>query len=369
MNVSSSKKTRRNSHIRGLNIQRAIIKNTIKYLILSAGLFLFPQGSQAATCDNPGAPLAADRAVLEALYDFTGGKHWKNNTNWKTGDLGSEGNWYGIQLQDCRVAAVSLTDNSLSGEIPSLDGLGNLKHLDLSSNALSGEIPSLDGLDKLEHLDLFFNELSGEIPSLDGLNELKFIYLGGNALSGEIPNLDGLNKLEFLYLADNALSGEIPSLSGLNKLEILYLSDNTLSGEIPNYLFASESVLRQLDLRCTEIKIPDTEDFRAWQKRENTVFYEGYVNCSRRPKPTPKPEPKPKPEPEPIQLPEPEPTSTSSPIPKPKPASFQTQTPEPKQPESTSTSSPTPKPKPASSQTQTPEPELKNTGGCGLSSR
>ena len=126
--------------------------------------------------------------MLEALYDSTGGKHWKNNTNWKTGDLGSEGNWYGIQLQDCRVAAVSLTDNSLSGEIPSLDGLGNLKHLDLSSNALSGEIPSLAGLDNLEHINLSRNrKLSGEIPSLDGLDNLKHLDLSSNALSGGNP--------------------------------------------------------------------------------------------------------------------------------------------------------------------------------------
>ena len=39
---------------------------------------------------------ASDRAVLEALYDATGGPDWIDNTNWKTAS--PLGEWFGVTI-------------------------------------------------------------------------------------------------------------------------------------------------------------------------------------------------------------------------------------------------------------------------------
>ena len=87
---------------------------------------------------------AADRAVLEAFYDATGGPNWSNNEGWKTDRPLSE--WHGVTTRvDAGVATVtglSLPDNNLTGEIPArLADLPNLETLVLNGNSLTGAIP------------------------------------------------------------------------------------------------------------------------------------------------------------------------------------------------------------------------------------
>ncbi|KAK4756934.1 hypothetical protein SAY87_007061 [Trapa incisa] len=61
-------------------------------------------------------------------------------------------------------------------------------HLNLSSSGLSSTISSaFTKLSSLESLDLSNNSLSGPIPTLDQLKFLKFLNLKGNQLSGSIP--------------------------------------------------------------------------------------------------------------------------------------------------------------------------------------
>ena len=87
---------------------------------------------------------AADRAVLEMLYDATGGANWDNNEGWKTDRPLSE--WYGVTTRIAAgvatVAGLSLPDNNLTGEIPPrLADLPNLETLVLNGNNLTGTIP------------------------------------------------------------------------------------------------------------------------------------------------------------------------------------------------------------------------------------
>ena len=218
---------------------------------------------------------ASDRAVLEELYDATGGPDWIDNTNWKTS--APLGEWFGVTTDAAgRVTRLVLRGNELAGPIPAVLGeldllrslalgfrwdsaaqqsvrntltgpipaelanLGNLDWLDLGSNALTGPVPSwLGRLTSLRSLSLSRNALTGPIPAeLENLANLEWLYLGNNALTGPVPLwLGRLTSLRSLSLSGNALTGSIPAeLGNLANLERLDLGSNTLTGSVPSWL-------------------------------------------------------------------------------------------------------------------------------------
>ena len=200
------------------------------YCSFLAAMIFVPSVVQAQV---PGA----DSLALVAIYDATDGDNWNNNTNWKSQE--PIGDWYGVTVENGAVTELDLSNNNLTGEIPSeIGNLTRLQRLDLSANNLTGAIPSeMANLTSLETLVLLGNSLSGEIPSeIGNLTRLQRLLLTSNSLSGEIPSAIGnLTRLEDLWLHGNSLSGEIPSeIGGLTRLEGLLLSDNNLSGKIPS---------------------------------------------------------------------------------------------------------------------------------------
>ena len=180
---------------------------------------------------------ASDRAVLEALYDATGGPDWIDNTNWK--GAAPLGEWFGVTTDTAgRVRSLVLSGNGLAGPIPAeLRNLANLELLYLWNNALTGPIPvELGRLTRLRALDLGSNELTGPIPAeLGNLANLELLYLSRNALTGPIPvELGRLTRLRALELGRNELTGPIPpGLGNLANLEALDLGRNELTGPIP----------------------------------------------------------------------------------------------------------------------------------------
>ena len=89
------------------------------------------------TIDGGGA-VGADRAVLVALYEVTGGAKWKNNTNWLSAAPLDE--WKGVTTdEEGRVLRLDLHWNKLTGSIPAeLAQLKNLTRLSLHGNKLTG---------------------------------------------------------------------------------------------------------------------------------------------------------------------------------------------------------------------------------------
>ena len=92
------------------------------------------------TIDGSGS-VGADRAVLVALYEATGGANWKDNTNWLSEAPLDE--WYGVTTdEEGWVWRLNLDWNELTGTIPvELAQLKNLTHLSLGGNELTGTIP------------------------------------------------------------------------------------------------------------------------------------------------------------------------------------------------------------------------------------
>lgn len=92
--------------------------------------------------------------------------------------------------------------------------------ISLSGKNLTGEIPTeLNNLEGLTELWLDNNLLTGPIPGMSKLVNLKILHLENNRLTGSIPNdLGGLPKLVEVYVENNSLSGNIPTslLTGKN---------------------------------------------------------------------------------------------------------------------------------------------------------
>ena len=197
----------------------------------------------------------ADSLVLVEFYEATNGDNWTDNSGWLQAPVVG---WSGIRLSgEGRVIVISLTEDSLSGFIPSdLGNLAELSWLWLIGNNLSGPIPSeLGNLSKLEMLRLNGRQLSGPIPpELGKLTELRYLLLSRNQLSGPIPpELGRLMKLERMRLSTNQLSGSIPpELGSLSALDFLVLSDNQLSGTIPPEL-GNLSALNSLGLSYNQL--------------------------------------------------------------------------------------------------------------------
>ena len=269
----------------GPRCRRRLSTSLLAACVLWAGL-----GAEAAAQGSA----ASDLAVLEALYDATGGPDWIDNTNWKM--AAPLGEWFGVTTDTAgRVTRLQLPGNGLAGPIPAalgelallrnldfgsrwdsaaqqsventlrgpipaeLGNLANLEWLTLTSNALTGPVPSwLGRLTSLRSLSLGWNELTGPIPAeLGNLANLEWLTLTSNALTGPVPSwLGRLTSLRSLDLGWNELTGPIPAeLGNLANLEWLTLTSNALTGPVPSWLGRLTS-LRSLDLGWNELTGP-----------------------------------------------------------------------------------------------------------------
>ncbi|KAK1433091.1 hypothetical protein QVD17_09997 [Tagetes erecta] len=145
------------------------------------------------------------------------------------------------RLDQLRV--LSLRNNSLSGNIPNLSTLTNLKSLFLDHNTFSGTFPlSVTSLHRLQSLDLARNNLSGSLPvQLNSLSRLNNIRLEWNRFTGSLPPLNQ-TTLEIFNVSGNNLTGAIPVTSVYTRFGISsYLLNPGLCGKIVNKICDSKS--------------------------------------------------------------------------------------------------------------------------------
>ncbi|KAF7809377.1 inactive leucine-rich repeat receptor-like serine/threonine-protein kinase [Senna tora] len=199
-----------------------VTRSCVFFLILISVISLFLQPVRS-------------RDDAEALLALKSSIDAHNTLPWQAGS--NVCNWKGVR--DCfngRVRKLVLEDLNLTGTLDPniLNQLDQLRVLSFKSNSLSGLIPDLSGLLNLKSIFLNDNNFSGDFPaSISGLHRVKVVVFSGNRLSGNIPaSLVKLRRLYILCLQDNSFTGSIP---GLNQSSLRYLnvSNNRLSGEIP----------------------------------------------------------------------------------------------------------------------------------------
>ncbi|KAG7565135.1 Protein kinase-like domain superfamily [Arabidopsis suecica] len=145
------------------------------------------------------------------------------------------------RLDQLRV--LSLVNNSISGSVPDLSPLTNLKTLTLSKNRFSGTLSgSILSLRRLVELDLSFNNFSGEIPSeINALSRLSSLNLEFNRFNGTLPPLNHSSMTSF-NVSGNNLTGLVPVTTTLLRFNASSFSSNRgLCGEIINRSCGSRS--------------------------------------------------------------------------------------------------------------------------------
>ncbi|VVA12044.1 PREDICTED: probable [Prunus dulcis] len=139
------------------------------------------------------------------------------------------------RLDQLRV--LSLQNNSLTGPIPDLSGLTNLKTLFLDRNSFVGSLPpSLSSLHRLRTLDFSFNNLTGPLPAflITGLDRLYYLRLDWNRFTGPVPALNQ-SSLRTFNVSGNNLTGVIPVTPTLLRFGPTAFSWNPgLCGELVN---------------------------------------------------------------------------------------------------------------------------------------
>ncbi|KAG9145983.1 hypothetical protein Leryth_015619 [Lithospermum erythrorhizon] len=144
--------------------------------------------------------------------------------------------WKFLQCQDSKVVHLVIENSGLGGTFApnTLTKLDQLRVLSLKNTSLTGPIPDLSNLTNLKVLFLDHNYFSSSLPpSISTLHRLKTLDLSYNGLIGSIPtSLNNLDRLSYLRLDFNRFNGTLPPLN-ISTLKIFNVSHNNISGPIP----------------------------------------------------------------------------------------------------------------------------------------
>ncbi|KAJ0692166.1 putative non-specific serine/threonine protein kinase [Helianthus annuus] len=147
--------------------------------------------------------------------------------------------WQGVKCVQGRLVRFVLQSCSLSRIFAdnTLARLDQLRVLSLRNNSLTGPIPDLSTLTNLKALFFDHNTFAGTfLVSLVSLHRLQSLDLARNNLSGSLPvQLSNLDRLNNLYLEWNRFNGSLPPLNQTT-LQVLNVSGNNLTGPIPTFL-------------------------------------------------------------------------------------------------------------------------------------
>ncbi|XP_077245891.1 cuscuta receptor 1-like [Tasmannia lanceolata] len=151
------------------------------------------------------------------------------------------------------LSCLDLSNNSIEGIHPCMEGMHNLRRLFLSDNRVTGKIPSFifNNLTKIESIDLSNSQLMGvfSFSSFANLSQLLDVDLSNNVqleVETQYPYWVPTFQLHWLSLENCNLNKHstrtIPSfLSSQDNLYNLNLGHNSLKGIIPSWLLYNTS--------------------------------------------------------------------------------------------------------------------------------
>ncbi|KAL8239811.1 hypothetical protein R6Q59_016378, partial [Mikania micrantha] len=157
------------------------------------------------------------------------------DNNCFTGDIGIN-----ISVNSMLLNVLDISENRFTGRIPSwmtnMCSYSDYCELVARNNRLEGQFPC--GKTSFEFLDISQNSLSGPIPSCINLKDTKHLHLGSNRFTGVVPDaFQNLTNVLTLDISQNYFSGRIPEFLGeLSNLRILLLGKNNFIGSIPEKL-------------------------------------------------------------------------------------------------------------------------------------
>ncbi|KAK4358315.1 hypothetical protein RND71_023925 [Anisodus tanguticus] len=141
-----------------------------------------------------------DVSTLNAFRSMSLGSDWTD----EDGDPCVPTQWEWVTCSTTsppRITKITLSGKNVKGEIPrELQHMEGLTELWLDGNSLTGPIPDLSSLVNLRTIHLENNKLTGPIPSfLGGLPSLLELDIHNNSLTGEIPSSLLTGKVTFKY--------------------------------------------------------------------------------------------------------------------------------------------------------------------------
>ncbi|XWS69142.1 hypothetical protein CRYUN_Cryun04dG0154300 [Craigia yunnanensis] len=150
-----------------------------------------------------------DVTALNAIRYMSAENVWAN----EGGDPCVPAHWEWVNCSSTpppRITKIALAGQNLKGHIPSeFNHMEGLTELWLDSNSLTGPLPDMTSLINLKIVHLENNKLTGPLPSYLGrLPNLQELYVQNNSFSGEIPQALLRRKISFNYEGNPGLHNE-----------------------------------------------------------------------------------------------------------------------------------------------------------------
>lgn len=135
-------------------------------------------------------------------------------------------------------------NRGVSGLIPNLSTMTNLRYVVMLQNNLTGSLPDFFNNPRVYYTHFYQNQLSGLIPVIQS-DALQYAYWHRN----QFTEFLGLNtpRLLRLFISFNSITGAFPNVSNLTRMYDLYVNNNNFTDYTPGAVSGCRG-LRRFDI-------------------------------------------------------------------------------------------------------------------------